>query len=437
MTKQEYMEKLAAALEERVPEMKDEVLEDYEAHFNMAMAEGKSEEQICEDLGDIDDFVSEFASMEGNKANTGKTFNFNYSFEGKTFEDIVGDFSKGLKEAGDAISKGMTEVVESLKTAYKSDEVQNAIKNGKTFVNQEMNMFKDKFEVDPVSEEDIDPEDVSSTSVNTSSIKKIIVDAVIADVTVEKSEDDKVHIEYENNGSLDQQLKYRYYFKEENDTIYTGVKKTLTKAGLFSNAFNPNITLRISIPVEMDSVTVISASGELEVSGVKVKNMKLQAASGDMNLEDVECESLMTSTVSGDIKLDNVVAENLAVSTTSGDVVFDGKSKKTAIKTVSGDIDIETDETFEGSIGTVNGDIDIDADCNFESSISTTNGDVNIKLNNNNDGYSLSFQTVNGDVSVDYDGESHTFSKNGKYDYGEKGTVIYAKTVSGDIELCD
>ena len=435
MTKQEYMEKLAAALSERVPEMKDEVLEDYEAHFNLAMAEGKSEDEICMELGDIDEFVSEFASMEGNQDRSSKSYTFN--FDTKSFDDMMNEVTKGLKEAGNAMTKGVMEVYESIKSAYKSDEVQNVIKNGKTFVNQEMNMFKEKFDAEPVNEEDIDPQASSSTNVNTSTIRKIVVDAEIADVTLEKSDDDQVHIEYENNGTIDQQLKYRYFFKEENDTIFTGVKKTLTKTGLFSMTFNPSITLKIKLPSDMESVTVISGNGEIEVKGVEAKNMKIQTANGDMDIKDSCFEAVMAGTVNGDVEFNNVKSENLAISTTSGDINYNGKSKKTAVKTVSGDIELNTDESFEGSITTINGDISVNADCNFESSISTTNGDIEIKLNNGGDGYSLSFQTVSGDVDVDYAGESHTFSKNGKYEYGNKGTVIYAKTISGDIELND
>lgn len=58
-TYREYMNRLRLALEDFDPEFSSEILEDFEAHFASSMEDGKSEAEICRELGDIDDVIHE------------------------------------------------------------------------------------------------------------------------------------------------------------------------------------------------------------------------------------------------------------------------------------------------------------------------------------------------------------------------------------------
>lgn len=59
MNKQEYIEELTAALEQVDKDLRCEILEDYEEHFANGLKYGKTEEQICVELGNIQDFMKE------------------------------------------------------------------------------------------------------------------------------------------------------------------------------------------------------------------------------------------------------------------------------------------------------------------------------------------------------------------------------------------
>ena len=365
MTKQEYIEKLARALEKKAPDMKDEVLEDYETHFTMAMAEGKSEEEICDELGDIDEFVSEFASTEGKKK---ESKHYSYHYDGSNLGGMFNELGKGI---GDMVD-GILSVV--------------------------MPYAKGNNEQDYEEYEEGDADTVSSSESNESSLMSIVVDADVADVIVQESDDDKVHVRYENKGSLKQQLRYRYYFREENNTIYTGVRRAYTKSGYVSINHTPHITLTIEVPDEMNNIEIYSMSGDIEVEEAN--------------------------------------AEKITISSTSGDINFEGNAKKLRLNTVSGDIECTTDERFEGDMYTVSGDVELEANSAFNAKISTTSGDIKIELNDT-DGYDLKFNTVSGDVDIDYVGECHSFSRSGRIGYGNNGAIIVANTVSGDITVTD
>lgn len=55
----EYMRELRAALSDFDPEFSAEILEDFEQHFERSISEGKSEEEICRELGAVEDIVRE------------------------------------------------------------------------------------------------------------------------------------------------------------------------------------------------------------------------------------------------------------------------------------------------------------------------------------------------------------------------------------------
>ena len=64
MTRNEYMSRLETALNDFSKETQKEVLEDYESHFAIGLENGKSEDEICRELGSVDLFIEELSRME-------------------------------------------------------------------------------------------------------------------------------------------------------------------------------------------------------------------------------------------------------------------------------------------------------------------------------------------------------------------------------------
>lgn len=63
MTKQEYMDSLRRHLEAFNQDMLEEIMSDYEEHFREGMENGKTEEEVIEELGDIEDLVQELRQL--------------------------------------------------------------------------------------------------------------------------------------------------------------------------------------------------------------------------------------------------------------------------------------------------------------------------------------------------------------------------------------
>ncbi len=63
MKRKEYMEQLSKALEGIDAATASEIMEDYEAHFERAKEAGRSEEEVIDELGSIDEFVQELGQF--------------------------------------------------------------------------------------------------------------------------------------------------------------------------------------------------------------------------------------------------------------------------------------------------------------------------------------------------------------------------------------
>lgn len=127
MNKVEYLEALKVALKNTDKEIMEEIISDYEEHFQVGVENGKTEEQICEDLGSIEDLVSEIKevygtdkksekkdkkeekkeenSTDGKSCNKGKFFaDWNFNFDNITGESISNVINNALNTAGEALS---------------------------------------------------------------------------------------------------------------------------------------------------------------------------------------------------------------------------------------------------------------------------------------------------------------------------------------------
>ena len=118
----------------------EEIIADYEEHFQVGVENGKTEEQICEDLGSIEDLVAEIKDVYGTekksekkqeksseeKTNTkGKFFGeWNFKFDNITGESISNAINSALNTAGEALSNiDVKELGENVKKVLRKQQV--------------------------------------------------------------------------------------------------------------------------------------------------------------------------------------------------------------------------------------------------------------------------------------------------------------------------
>ena len=67
MTKLEYMQYVREKLQGYDREFVEEILENYEEHFEAGLKNGRSEEEICEELGNIESLLGDIQDVMGDK----------------------------------------------------------------------------------------------------------------------------------------------------------------------------------------------------------------------------------------------------------------------------------------------------------------------------------------------------------------------------------
>ena len=91
MTKIEFLQQLYNLLGGLPADERDDIIADFEEHFSVGTSEGKSEEQICSELGDPKNCAAQYLNDEPKKADAvyGAEKNGNPRYETKA-SDVIG-----------------------------------------------------------------------------------------------------------------------------------------------------------------------------------------------------------------------------------------------------------------------------------------------------------------------------------------------------------
>ncbi|MCE1197306.1 DUF4097 domain-containing protein, partial [bacterium] len=149
-------------------------------------------------------------------------------------------------------------------------------------------------------------------------------------------------------------------------------------------------SLRIGVPVSVDSIALRTASGDIAVEDA-AGDLELQTASGDIAVE--RC--------SGDLR----------VKTASGDIDLAGCSAAIEAESASGDITLSLDEQCDSA------------------SLSSKSGDLTLAHPEDFDA-ALRCATVSGDIEIDGEGVG-----SGSYRLGAGLAPVRLSTISGDIQI--
>lgn len=363
MTKAEYLSVLQEKLESFNRELQKEIMEDYEQHFAEGLAAGRSEEEIIEELGDIEDMIQELPE-----------------------EDI-------------------------------RQEIQP---------------------MEPVAQKRYEGE-----------YKGIVIDGLVADITMEKSADGCIHVDYHNDGDAYIQQRYQFYQYDEDGFFHVGVRdcgnwegrkkimlfgKTLLSYNQVSQSSAP-IELNVKIPAGMPEIKVKAVSGDVEVSGVCAGQLEMKTNSGDITLANMEGERLKVQVTSGDIQFSNLNMQKVQLQSASGDIDGNGVSgRELAAETGSGDVSL-TGEMDEYAVKSGSGDVDLHVKKGAKRvRVENGSGDVSLDLTKIA-GVEVNARVGSGECMIyGAEGERHQVSC-GNCTVGSGDCKVHVITGSGDSEI--
>ena len=412
MKKDEFFAQLRTVFAGMDEELVKDILGDYENHFEEGMENGKSEEEICEELGNVEEIRQAF--LEENPAAV--TINVN-SF-----------------------------VANDLKT----NQMTNSATNSAT---------------DSNGVDGSDHSDIYNRSYP--GIQRINAQLVNADIEIKKSRTNNVELSVVGGIAEDREaLKEALHVSASAGTLTIQEKKKPggntsqvvswifgLKAG---KMYSTGLMIQIAVPEQFEEIRTKSMSGDIEANGVScerffveaisgdifvdelnTKQCELQAKSGDIKAKNSSAKILLIHTGSGDVEVENCQAEELQASSTSGDVNETAcKADKMDVVSVSGDMEAEFDKSAQCRAKSTSGDCKVTIKNQVDAVVSSTSGDVSVRYIGGV-GFEMVLSSTSGDVSVACGGINSKGKKKVQESFGAPDSKVKASTISGDIKVRD
>ena len=222
--------------------------------------------------------------------------------------------------------------------------------------------------------------------------------------------------------------------------VETGGGRTTIKVVLPNDANHGSADLRVSVP-RNSSVEVSAVSADVNSRGV-FGTQRLTSVSGEIDAE-IAGDNSAVKTVSGDLKVRGTGKPvSLRASSVSGSLDLANLAGKLDVVTVSGDARAQLGESSEVRGRTTSGDLEISAQLARAArvDVEAVSGEITLRLGPPV-GLSMEIESFTGDIhGCLAKGVEHS-----KYGPGsrlnirtvEDGPRLRAKTLSGDIEICD
>lgn len=437
MNKEEYIDSLKAALQGFEEDLVQEIVTDYEERFAVGVEKGKTQEQMIEELGSIEELVMELKELQSihtssvadwtigeKKTSTGETKETEQRIE----DDVVEEQKEKTEQSHSNNWKENASFYDSFEILMRNvgKVVENVVKKAEEAVEQveaymEETKRKHFYGENGTSFEGAEKEsdgthNMEQSGESNETCRKVVIDAGIADVKIRRTEE-KVVKGVCHYYSYKTAMSYPFYTKQQEDIFYLGVHKVEdTKSGFFQFQLAPTIEIEVMIPEGIEAVEVVSSSGDIQLQEVEVGSLKLRSRSGDMKAEQFTGETCFIETMSGEVTVRNskakkaeiavksgdcgffnVQTDTISASSMSGDLEIDGLQAETAIfSTMSGDQAIKYVKVEELKATTASGDISILDSVAQKMIQSSASGDITINANCKE--YQL--QSKSGDISL-------------------------------------
>ena len=348
MTKREYMQKLSRALEGYEQGFVQEILESYEEHFEAGLKSGRSEEEICRELGDIEELLREMGDeVEFKKeerplpkpvtaiepvqySGISKVQLNLFSMDAEISRSCDGELHAYL-QSGEELSQYLEEQVE-----------------GDTYMVNEKKPMKKQPSLDLVS----------LLRMMRNPTPKLMVELP-----------ERIEFLHGKTTSGDLKLDKLNSRAVELETTSGDIQITqMVAEESVIKASSGDIQLE---QVNVSEMVLQNSSGDIELTHLNGQKVELTSVSGDIELDGVRGEKWKAETSSGDVELSRSEVEQLEVLSSSGGVEGDYYAQNSRIKTSSGDIDVRLnrkDKELQAKVRTVSGDSNVHGQVNLNGS---------------------------------------------------------------------
>lgn len=386
--KDEFFAQLRTAFAGMDEELLTDILGDYENHFKEGIENGKSEEEICEELGNVEEIRQAF--LDENPA--AMTINVNSNSDAVGNSDIYNRFYPGIQRVNAQLTDADIEIKKS-----NTNEVELSVTGG---LADDMEALKETLRV--------------SASVGTLSIQQ----------------EKKAGISVSYAASRLFGLKVGKY--SAGIAIHIAVPEQFEKIKV------KNISGDIVVnDISSERFLVEAVSGDISVDQLNTKQCELNSKSGDIKANNSSAKTLLIHTGSGDVGVEDCQADELFASSISGDVnVIACKADKMDVVSISGDIKAEFDKSAQCRSKSTSGDCKVTIGNQVDAVVSSTSGDVNVRYIGEI-GLEMALSSTSGDVSAVCGGINSKGKKKVQERFGEPDSKLKASTISGDIKVRD
>ena len=385
MTKNEYLAALNQALANYSPSFKKDILDAFEAHFQEGISEGRSEEEIMNDLGTIDDVLENIHMMGGEKETVHK------EQKSKDYQDL----KEGLSTAFHAFTRIADE----------------ALGHAKSFT---ANMDRKKNTAHYYTE--------PQTQTLPSSIAHLVIhsETLISslDITLEKG--NELCYEFTQSQSI--------FRNPTADGIRCEVSDntaTILVAG--------SGDLTVQIPSGISTITMEAPAGDVDVNDIKLDEFNCHNTSGDVSLSRVEMKRADFTMLAGDLDISDSNFDEIGMKLSAGDVDLTNTTGNLYANIAAGDIDIQKHAANVIQLSAAAGDIDLNVRGEIQNiQVTSTAGDIDMTTETKD--YRASLSTNFGDIDFD-DDLPYQKLRHKKYIVGDGKGEILIKTNAGDIDF--
>ncbi|MDE7353471.1 MAG: DUF4097 family beta strand repeat-containing protein [Acetatifactor sp.] len=332
MTKNDYLDSLKEKLEKFGKELQEEILEDYRQHFAEGEKQGRTEEEIIEELGNVEEMIRELSEMDQDREPDREY----KKIERERNCTYIGEY-KGIELSG--------EEADILLEPSEENRIQVEYKNDK---GAETQLQYDFYQYD---KDGIFFAGVRRIHSGENQRIKIL---------------GKIMVTYQS-----------HFFGNNGGSIQLRVRVPKGMLRVSAAATSGDIS---ACDLEVGELQCKTGSGDIDISAIRLKKLQIGSGSGDIDASGIRAESGSIHAASGDIDLNDCEIGELACSTASGDISMKARTKDCRCSTGSGDIDLKVTGPERINCSAGSGDLklqiqDVDG---VEAKISQGSGDAAI-----------------------------------------------------------